>query len=382
MWKITEDAQKIVNSGAWKLQGYKTGERASFVRNLFYGEWNKDSSGKALPYMDGTAVTIATDDNAMTSLFLTGQVDLFGPNSPEVLVQIKEAVDGGSLKAVLKPNVGLGNGTFWITFNWNRKSDPEKQRLFRSPEFRRAMSHLIDRQGIIDLVYGGVGHARYVSFPPWLKDWISPTLKKYDFNLEAARGLLAKLGYVKRNANGYLVNRSGRVLEFDLQIIDNGASLKQGNLIVEGMKQGGVKVNLIVSDNGTIIKLRNSSGDDRPFDALFYGGMAFSLSFPFDQQFQGCTGVLHVFNRSGKCLEPWETQVDVLFARGLQELDLEKRRKIAFQIEDLWSANQPFIYLPRANAHLAWNARLAGEYPAALINSYNGDRDLVLTWIR
>jgi peptide/nickel transport system substrate-binding protein len=128
--------------------------------------------------------------------------------------------------------------------------------------------------------------------------------------------------------------------------------------------------------------LRNSSGDDRPFDALFYGGMAFSLSFPFDQQFQGCQGVLHVFNRSGKCLEPWETQVDALFARGLQELDLEKRRKIAFQIEDLWSANQPFIYLPRANAHLAWNARLAGEYPAALINSYNGDRDLVLTWIR
>lgn len=384
MWALSENPKNIVSSGPFTFESYRPRERAKLGRNPYFGEWNKDAAGRPLPYLDGISLSIVRDQNAETAAFLTDQVDLFAPRTAIDLAQVKREIDGGTLKAVLKANVGPSMGANWMFFNWNRASDPEKQRLFRSADFRRAISHLIDRKALIEIAYGGFGQALYASVPVNFTDWLSPNLHRYEYDPDAARRLFARLGYDRLGADGFLVNRAGRVLEFDLTTTTFGVAVTLSNVFVDSARKAGVKVNLIVRDSGTVISLLNTTGDDRPFDAILFGGSGFYLEFPFIEDYYTCDGIRHNFNRSGRCLEPWETQVAALFARGLQETDRQKRQQIAYRIEDIWSEHQPFIYLPRANVHLVWNARVAGEFPASAINSYNWDRDIVptLTWIR
>ena len=90
----------------------------------------------------------------------------------------------------------------------------------------------------------------------------------------------------------------------------------------------------------------------------------------------------HVFNRSEKCLAPWESQVEALYARGKQELDFKRRVEITREIQNIWASNQALIYITSSNWHSSWNARVRGEYPQNVMNAYVTTRDLDLTWIQ
>ena len=368
--------------GEFKLESYRPGERAIFARNPYFGEWNKDSAGKPLPYLDTLSYAITKDLNSAFAQFLAGQLDAFNPRNADDLAQVKRAIDAGNLRATLNPNVSSVSSTIWVTFNWNRKSDPEKQRLFRSSDFRRAMSHLVNRQGIIDIVYGGLGTANYSAIPPVFKDWVSPNLRKFDFNPEAATRLLANLGYNKKNAEGFLVNKSGRVLEFNLATnAGNDQNEKMAQILVSEARKVGVKINFRPIDFNSLVAQLLSTGDDRPFDAILLLLGAGGIIYPLGSNVTVCGGNLHAYNTSGKCLEAWETQLTALFYRGQQELDTAKRKQIAYQIQEIEAQHVPWIYLPIPNRHTSWNARVRGEYPKATASGYVGSRLIELTWI-
>lgn len=383
MWTLNEPAANVISSGAFKFAGYRPGERASFVKNPFFGEWNKDSAGKPLPYLDGYTQTVTKDLNAAFAQFLAGQLDSFSPRNADDLAQIKRAIDAGNLKAQLRPNVSPQASSLWITFNWNQASNPTKQALFRNPDFRRAMSHIANRQAMIDLVLGGLGTPAYTGVYAIFKDWVSTSAKKYDYNLEAASKLLAQVGYSKKNADGWLVDRNGKVLEFDLATnAGNNQREQAAKIFVDEAKKVGVKVNFKPIDFNTLVSQLLSKGDDRKWDAILLGLSGSSIIYPLGDNVEPCGTNLHAFNASGKCLAPWETQVTALFARGKQELDTAKRQAIAKQIQNIQSENQAFIYLFSPNAHQAWNDRVQGEYPAGVADAYVGSRTLVLTWIK
>jgi peptide/nickel transport system substrate-binding protein len=382
MWTLSEKPENIVSLGEFKLESYRPGERAIFARNPYFGEWNKDSAGKPLPYLDALSYAITKDLNSAFAQFLAGQLDAFNPRNADDLAQVKRAIDAGNLKATLNPNVSSVSSTIWVTFNWNRKSDPEKQRLFRSSDFRRAMSHLVNRQGIIDIVYGGLGTANYSAIPPVFKDWVSPNLRKFDFNPEAATKLLANLGYNKKNTEGFLVNKSGRVLEFNLATnAGNDQNEKMAQILVSEARKVGVKINFRPIDFNSLVAQLLSTGDDRPFDAILLLLGAGGIIYPLGSNVTVCGGNLHAYNTSGKCLEAWETQLTALFYRGQQELDTTKRKQIAYQIQEIEAQHVPWIYLPIPNRHTSWNARVRGEYPKATASGYVGSRMIELTWI-
>jgi peptide/nickel transport system substrate-binding protein len=383
IWTLAEPAERIVSSGAWQFETYRPGERVTLKRNPFFGEWNTDSSGAALPYLDTVQYAIFKDANAIFTQFLSGGLDTFAPRNADQLSQLKRATDGGQLKAVVKPNIGGSASNTFVVFNWNRKSDPVKQALFRDANFRRAISHLSHRAVMVDLVYGGLAEPDYGPIPALYKSWASPSLNRYPFNPEAALKLLSKLGYSKRNSAGLLVNPQGRILEFDLATIAGNTQFEQlAQIFTDELKKVGLKVNFRPVDFNSLVAQLTTPGDDRKWDAILISISGGSNTFPFLDVVYPCGASVHSFNASGKCLQPWESQVDALFARGKQELDTAKRRQIGYEIQNLWSLNQPFVYLVSPGVHAAWNARVRGEYPANLINSQNGVRSLVLTWLQ
>jgi peptide/nickel transport system substrate-binding protein len=384
MWSLSEKPENIVTGGPWTVTSYRPGERVIFARNPYFGEWNKDSAGKPLPYLDGYTVEISRDQNAQLAAFLAGQIDRFEPLNVDMLAQIRRVVDAGNLKATLKANASSSQTGDRIAFNWNYKSNPFKQSLFRNPDFRRAMSHLMNRTAMVQIAVGGTGQPLWSSIPPLFKQFQSPNLKKYEFNLEAAAKLLAKIGFTRKNSEGYLINGQGKVLEFSLSPnAGNGRRAALSNIFKDEAKKVGVKVNVVPLDSGTWAATLGGGdkSDDRKFDALMYGIIGGGIIFPFSDSILGCNGALTSYNQSGKCIEPWETQTQALYNRALSEFDAKKRQQTAWKIQDIESNYQAVVYLIAPNWHVAWSSRSQNEYNAEAIDQYVLERDLETTWI-
>ncbi|WP_041230609.1 ABC transporter substrate-binding protein [Deinococcus peraridilitoris] len=383
LYALNTPAKNIVSPGAWVLSGYRPGERASFVKNKYWGEWNKDSAGGALPYLNGQSVRIVEDTNSDLAAFLAGQTDVGPATKADNLAQIKKAIDAGSLKATLLPNVSPNATSSWIVFNWNKADDPKKQELFRNGKFRQAMSHLANRDAMVQLVFGGLGAPVYSSVYPIFSNFIPKDLPTYKYNVQAAQKLLAELGYTKKDTDGYLVNASGERLEFDLTTnAGNNEREQMAQIFADEAKKAGVKVNFNPIDFNKLVDSLTASGDKRPFDAILLGLSGGDNIWPFGSNVVPCDGGLHFWNMSGKCIAPEEEQMQKLYFQGLKESDPAKRRALGQQLASVESKLQPVVYLAGPVYNVAYNNRVGGAMPRKLMNSYYGSRFTVLSFIK
>lgn len=387
MWGINADPKTIVAPGPWVLSSYQVGQRAVLKKNTFFGEWAKDSAGKALPYLDTTSYRIVKDLNAGLAAYLAGQIDVFGASKADDLAQIKKAIDGGNLKATLIPNVSPNSTSSWIVFNWNKSGDAFKQKMFRDVRFRQAMSHIANRQAMIQLALGGLGSEVYTGVYPVFKNYQFASTPTYKYDLAAATKLLAQMGFSKKNAQGYLVDASGKVLEFNMSTNAGNTVREQlGRIFADDAKKVGVKVNFTPIDFNTLVGQLDSKGANRPFDAILLGLSGGTNIWPYGVNVIPCGTNLHSFNvpDDGKCLTPQESLMTKLYYQGDQTLDDEARRKIGEQLSKAEALNQGFIYLVGTNYHVTYNSRLGGEYKRNLWDAYYGSRDIygVTTYIK
>ncbi|MDO4244802.1 MAG: ABC transporter substrate-binding protein [Deinococcus sp.] len=393
MWTISADPKNVVTSGPFMLERYVRGERAILKKNPYFGEWNKDSAGKSLPYMDGVQINIVADANAQLAQFLGGNLDSYSPDLRDRLAQVKSAIDSGKVKGVLIPNASARASSDFMVFNMD-DSATFKTKLFSNVKFRQAMSMLMNREAMVDLTLGGLGQPTYTSVYPVYKDWIPSGMDKYKFNPTAAAKLLAELGF-KKGKDGILADKAGNKLEFTL-ITNAENTRRQGyaKIIQDEAKKVGVKINtsfIAFNQMTTLLDAKDNFGR-RNFDAIIIGlvggGRAYPVSGPNVVECSGLTdgGNLHMFNQSNKCRFPFETQAVNLYWKGRAEFDLAKRKAVAAQIQKNEMENQPYIQLAAQTVHYAWTDRVQGELPrnamTALNAGFYGPRDIALTWIK
>lgn len=389
LWGLGTKPSEIVSAGMWVLDSYKAGERAVLKANKFYGDWNKDSKGNAIPYLNTYSYRIVPDLNAGLAAYLAGQLDNFGASKADDLAQIKKAIDAGNLKAFLKANVSPQATSSWITFNWNKSGDPAKQALFRDVRFRRAMSHIANRDAMIKLALGGLGSEVYFSVYPIFKDQTDAGLKagapEYKYDLAQASKLLAQIGYKKKNADGYLVDSKGKVLEFNLSTNAGNTVREQlGQIFRDEAKKVGVKVNFTPIDFNTLVGQLTAKGENRPFDAILLGLSGGTNIWPFGVNVVPCGTNLHSYNNptDGKCLTSQEQLMTKEYYQGDAELNTAKRLAIGAQLMKNEGELQPVIYLVGTNYHVTYNTRVGGQYPDNLMDAYYGSRDIGLTFIK
>ncbi|MCD0160967.1 ABC transporter substrate-binding protein [Deinococcus sp. 6YEL10] len=389
MWTLATPPSQIVSPGAWVLETYRAGERAVFKKNNNWGDWNKDGRGQELPYLNNLSVRIVADANAALAAFLAGQLDTVAMRNADDLAQTKKAIDAGNLKAFLKANVSPQATSQWITFNWNKASDPAKQKLFRDVRFRRAMSHIANRQAMVQLALGGLGSETYFSTYPIFKQQIDAGLSAgaptYKYNLAEASRLLGQLGYTKKNAQGFLVDKAGKVLEFNLSTNAGNTVREQlGRIFADEAKKVGVKVNFTPIDFNTLVSQLTSKGENRPFDAILLGLSGGSNIWSFGSNVVPCGTNLHSYNNptDGKCATSQEQLMTKLYYQGDAELNDAKRRAIGGQLMKVEGELQPVIYLVGGNYHVAYNERLGGEFTANMMDAYYGHRYFPLTFVK
>lgn len=387
MWGLNMKLKDLVVPGAFKVTTLNPGQRVVLTRNEKFGEWNKDSAGKPLPYLERYSYKILGDSNAILAAYLAGQLDTFAPRKAEDLAQIKKAINSGRLKSELFANVAPTNGSQWIAFNWNKSSNKFKQDLFRETRFRRAMSHITNRKAMVQLALGGLGRESYSMITPAYKSYYSAVeeMPKYEYNLDKAKKLLAQIGFTKKDKNGYLVDKNGKRLEFDLTTNAGNTTREQiSQIFVDEAKKVGVKVNFKPVAFNNLVDVLSSKGDDRKFDAILIGFTGSSPIWPFPSNLLPCGTIYHVWNstKTGSCITTQEQLMTKLFYQGQKELDTKKRKAIGAQLTRLESEMQPLIYLLSPNMHVTYQKRIGGEYPRKLWSGIYGTRDIHLTYIK
>ncbi len=382
-WGTESDVSETVWATAFVPTQFVPGQRIVFERNPYFGEWNTDEQGNALPYLDRYVVQIVESTDAALNLYLAGEIDAYSPSNLDQVGVVSQAINNGDIDAVLLPNVAPVASSQFIVFNWNKESDPFKQSVFRNIKFRQAMSHLVDREAIVDLVYGGSAAPMWSNVYQVYDFWVNPDVPKFPYDPERAAELLAEIGFSQTNSNGVLVDADGNELSFSLATNAGNSQREQiTQIFADAARAIGVDVELQAIDFNLLVDQLLSTGSDRPFDAILIGLQGGNRVWPFGVNVVPCGTNLHMYNQEPECIFAQETLAEELYFQGRQTLDTDEAREIGFGIQNALASLQAQIYTVSPLSHYSWLSDIGGEHPEGLINDALGVRELPLTFKR
>ncbi len=242
-----------------------TGTQYIAERNPYY-YW-VDAEGNQLPYIDRIVGTAYQDDQTMLVDVLAGQFDTMANSTDEQRPLFFENQDTSGL--AIYPIKSEGGGTVSVMFNMTH---PEFADVFSQKDFRVAMSHAIDREEIIDIVYFGQGHPRQISpieESPLYNEQL--TNQYLEYNPELANEILDGV-LPEKDAEGFRLNpATGERLSivFTIQTGDYGLRFTDvAQLLDQYFEAVGVEIIVDVIDNDVWTARRN----DNSMEATVFTG--------------------------------------------------------------------------------------------------------------
>ncbi len=382
-WGTETDVSETVWATSFVPTEFVPGQRIVFQRNPYFEEWNEDEQGNGLPYLDRYVVQIVESTDAALNLYLAGEIDAYSPQNLDEVGVVNQAINNGDLDATLLPNVAPVASSQFIVFNWNKASDPFKQSVFRNIKFRQAMSHLVDREAIVDLVYGGSASPMWSNVYQVYDFWVNPDVPQFPFDPERAVELLAEIGFGQTNADGVLVDADGNELSFTLATNAGNSQREQiTQIFADAAREVGVDIDVQAIDFNLLVDQLLSTGEDRPFDSILIGLQGGNRVWPFGVNVIPCGTNLHMYNQSPSCLSAQETLAEELYFQGRQTLDTDEAQQVGYRIQDALATLQAQIYTVSPLSHYSWLSDVGGEHPEGLINDALGSRELALTYKR
>lgn len=166
-------ADEPAGSGPFKFAEWSTGQYVKLTRNENY--WGTNMR------VDDVFFRYYADPNAMNTAMLSGQLDVISN------LTVPQSIDQFSDTERFTVTEGTTDGEVVLGFNHDNEA-------LANLQVRQAINHAIDRQALLDAVWGGKGMmigSMVVPTDPWFED-LSET---YPFDQERARELLKEAGY-------------------------------------------------------------------------------------------------------------------------------------------------------------------------------------------
>jgi len=215
---------------AWHTVEYTAGDEIVLERNPYY--WKVDTAGNQLPYIDRIEVEIVPDPEERLQRIAQGRysASFRGAGSPNDIpfLQQHAAASGYHLQPGWMNGAGAWPG--WIInqdYHEELEYDPETEseeareirELLRSWKFRKGLSHALDREGVIDAVWGGNGTPKQFTVSP--QSWhftssegraVFEEWEQADAEHEPgeAQALWSEIGFVDQDGDGWRDLPSGR----------------------------------------------------------------------------------------------------------------------------------------------------------------------------
>lgn len=381
---ITTPPEDVVSLGPYRLKEYSTNQRVLLERNPYY--WKVDTKGQRLPYIDRVVLQIVPDLNAMLARFQSGETDMMSQVRPEEVELLRRDEAARDFKVY---DLGPGFNVLYIAVNQNTGRsaagkpyvDPAKSAWFTDVKFRKALSHAIDREGIIKTMYQGLGIPISTFTPPANKVWYDESaVVTYPYDPERARALLAEIGIQDRNGDGVAEDAQGNRIEFQLVTNSNNPTrVNVATFIKDNLRAVGINVNFQAIDFNSMVEMLQNTFN---WEAVIGGWQSGNPPDPvLMKNILLSSGQLHYsYPKQTTPATDWERRIDELMQLNARTVDLPTRKQQFSEVLRLWSDNLPEIDLVAPNYAVAAKNRVANLRPSPLpLYTYWNIEELYLT---
>jgi peptide/nickel transport system substrate-binding protein len=322
--------ETAIGTGPFILERYEPNVKTVFRRN-------PDYFVPGLPYVDGVEWLVIEDESTGLAMYRTGQIDA----GPGLQWDVRQA-DLDSLKQShpqLRYQDMLANNATTI---WMRTDKSP----FTDVRVRRAISHAIDRQGVIEAVWmrGELSPA----VPRGLAEWSLPIdqlgegAKYYRYDPQEARRLLTEAGYAKSLKT--TLNATGGYGRDMLDAVQ---------LVQRYLKEVGIEVELKIQEYGAY---QATTGQGK-FEGLAMG--PYALGWEADSSLYGQYMPDQLRNR-GHVNDP---KLAAMLKEQRRIKDPEARKHVIFDIQRYAAEQQYYVYLSSQVITPSWQPYMKNFAP-------------------
>ena len=335
--------KKPVGTGPFRFVEWKTGEKTVFEANPDYFEGR--------PYLSRVITRVIPDPATMFLELKSGGIDMMGLTPLQYTRQTKTE----EFRKSFNKYRYLSFGYTYLGF---RLSHP----LFSDRRVRQAFAYAINKKEIIDGVLFGLGQEATGPYKPgtWAHN---PDVKRYPYDPERAKALLAEAGWKDADGKGVL-EKGGRKFAFTvLTNAGNESRAKTAEIIQQNLAAVGIRMEIRTLEWSAFI---NEFVDKRKFDAVILGWSISQDPDQYDIWSSKKTGPKEL-NFVGFA----DAEVDRLLEEGRRTFDIEKRKKAYFRIQEILAEEQPYVFLYYPDSLPVVQKRIHGIEPAPAGISYN-----------
>jgi peptide/nickel transport system substrate-binding protein len=342
------DLKKVetaIGTGPFILERYEPNVKTVFKRNPDY---YRDGQ----PYVDGVEWLVINDESTGLAMYRTGQLDCGPGTNWQVRQPDLEALKKSHPHLVYQDIQAINAQTIWM-----RTDKPP----FNDVRVRRAISHAIDRQGMIEAVW--VRGELPPAVAPGLAEWSLPVeqlsegAKYYRYDPKEAQRLLAEAGHPKgfkttlTASGGY-----GRDL------------LDAVQMVLRDLKEVGIEAELKLQEYGAY---QATTGQGR-FEGMAMG--PYGVGWEPDSALYGPYTPDYPRNR-GHVNDP---KLAAMVKEQRRLKDPQARKQLIFDIQRYAAEQQYYIYLASLITTSSWQPYMK-NYSHNLTFDY-GSR-LAVTWL-
>ncbi|MFQ5667183.1 MAG: ABC transporter substrate-binding protein [Candidatus Binatia bacterium] len=360
-WGIDTPPRQIIGTGPYRMIRYVPGQVIEYTRNSDY--WMKDDAGQALPHLGKRTLLIVPNQDILYLKFLAGQTDTHLPR-PQEIADLRAR---GRQLQIAVHEIGLDTGSTFVSFNRNPrhyvhdgKRDP-RLTWFTDLHFLRAIARAIDKRSMIRNCLNGYGEPAVADISPANRLFHNPTLSDYPYDLDAARRSLRAGGYLDRDGDGVIEDRAGNPVEFSLTTNSgNHVREKMCSILTRDWTKLGMKVNYRPLDFTALVEQIDHTFD---WDAIVIGFTGTPEPNNGANLWRS-SGNLHLWRpRQPAPATPWEAEIDALLDRGSRELDVRRRRRCYWRIQEIVHEQLAVIEMVRPRRFAAYKRILRHYQP-------------------
>ena len=368
---LDSDPCDIVGTGPFRLKKYLPGEKVILERNPFY--WKKGACGDRLPYLENVVYIILPNSDTALLKFLEGEIDYYTLRPQDVgLLGPRQNRDNFTIY-----NAGPSFGSNFLVFNQNPGINPYtnesfvkpyKLKWFRNRKFRQAVSYAINRDKIVNIVMNGLGLAQYSSLSPANTFFYTDDIKKYPYSPDKAREYLSQMGFKDENEDGILEDAGGNKLEVNFFTnADNTQRVQISTLIKKDLEEVGIKVSFLPLDFNNLVSKLTATFD---WEVILIG-LTGGIEPYFGKNVWSYRGTLHMWNPTGKPLDSYEEEIEVIFNESVKTLQEEKRKELFYRWQKIISEEVPFIYTIVAYSIYGIRNKFGNLYPTGFGGAFS-----------
>ncbi|WP_179381324.1 ABC transporter substrate-binding protein [Jannaschia marina] len=305
--RLTQD---IVGSGPFRVTEWNG-------QDIVRLERFEDFFIDGLPYLDEIVLDIVQDQSTLALGLESGQYDMISIWSGDDVVRFQ----GDDRFNVIDQGFEAIGSIPWLQIN-------VRDEVLSDPRVRQALWLAYDFEEYNDVVYAGQ-HRRQCTGIQSQSPFYNADAECYDRDVEASRALLAEAGY----PDG-----------LELTISTFPGQLQTGAEVLQRQfAEAGITLNIDVKPDEVTL-LNEVTAEDSPYQLSLVGlwnwgdpVIGVSRSYVCDNRRVGVA----FSNMSWYCNE----EVDAVFAEAAQTVDLDARRDLYFQVQDMLNADVPVIPL-------------------------------------